>query len=181
MDIATTGELRRLIIKGTATNETLIECFENIVKRNSDVSGNFQYLTYFQLLKSYAQYIAEYTVVKALLIKLTFVIHFESITEVRKRGYKISTENSKAYAESLIAGLHRVSNLITRATMKRKEIEKAQVNEETTPQTFESILANLCYNLGFTVPDSITLAGYNEYKRIIKAKIDAQTRQQAVM
>jgi len=36
--------------------------------------------------------------------------------------------------------------------------------------TFEELMATLCVQLGFTVPDDITLARYNEYKKIIKKR-----------
>lgn len=176
IEIAGSGQLNRLLIRGRASNDELVQAFENIVKRNSEVSGNFQYMTYFQLLKSYAQYIAEYTITRAMLIKLAYVLDFATIQAVRRRGYRINTQNTATYAESLTAGLHRVSNLITRATMKRKEIEKFNAPNDNNAETFESILANLSYNLGFIVPETITLAAYNEYKKIIRTRIAQQEK-----
>ncbi len=175
MEIAEDGNLKRLIIKGKLNKEELMLAFEDIIRRNGEVNGSFQYLTFFQLLKSYAKFIAEYTVVKALLIKLAFVIDYKSIQEVRSRGYAIDLTNTAKYAESLTAGLRKVGNLITKATMKRKEIERLNVEKEKS-ESFESILANISFALGFEVKETITLAGYNEYQRILKARVAAQQK-----
>ena len=37
-------------------------------------------------------------------------------------------------------------------------------------ETFESLMARLSFNLGYAVPDDITLSSYNEYLKIIEKK-----------
>lgn len=177
MTIAMTGNLELLRISGNNTREELLLCWEQIVSSNSKASGDYTYDSYFQLIKGYAQLLANYTVAKVTLWKLAFVIDYDSIQDVRKRGFKIDLNNTEAYAASLTAALRKVNNLVTRATMKRKELEALQQKEQSAQQgekiLFEELLANLCAGLGFEVKDTITLAAFNAYRKIIKRKNEA--------
>lgn len=146
--------------------------FEQIVKTNGETNGSYQYMSYFNLVKSYSHLIAEYTIVKASVLKLAVVMDWEFIQDIRKRGYKIDLTNSETYAKSLTAALRRVSNLITKAKMKAREIEMTLQDKKGggRPDSFEALLANLSFQVGFQIPDFITLAGYNEYCRIVKER-----------
>lgn len=172
IDLANNGHLEKLIIKsrGFVSKEKLTAHFEQIVKRNSEASGSFQYLTYFQLLKSYGQLLAEYTIVKSLLLKLAISVEFPTILEIRARGYKISTDDSTAYAVSLTSALRKVSNLVTKATMKRNELEKFAAEQDKSPESYEAVVANLSAGLGFSVSYELTLAAYNEFVRIVHSR-----------
>lgn len=168
MAIASNGNLTLL---GIAPQEKLIKQWELIIQANSKASGDFTYDSYLQLVKSYHQLVSNYTMVKLGLYKIAFVIDYEVVIDLRARGFKISLNDSASYAASIQAGLRKVDSFITRANMKRNEIEAA--NKEgiaTKPVLFEEVLANLCAGLGFNVDDNVTLARFNEYKKIIRNK-----------
>lgn len=172
MLIAATADFKQLAVKGNFTAEELLVQWERIVQTNAKITGDYNYNSYFQLIKGYAQLLANYTIVKLSLWKLAHVFDWDYIEEVRKRGFKISLANNEAYATSLTAALHKVESFITRATMKRKELEAMQKDNHgrVSPVTFEEVIANLCAGLGFEVKDDITLARFNEYRKIIKQR-----------
>lgn len=176
--ITQTGEYSRLVIFGSATIERLAEAWESIVRANSKENGDRNYDSYFQLFKSYTQLVASYTVIKASLLNLCYVIDYELVSDLRKRGYKIDLANSISFARSIEAALCKVSNLVTKAVMKKKEMESMVL---TTSQVrapgFEEIMANLNTGLGFEVKDDLTLSRYNEYKKILKSKVDNLRKQ----
>lgn len=177
MTIATTGNLNLLLLSGSLNREALMQQWEAIVKANSKASGDYAYDSFFHLIKGYAQIIANYTIVKASLWKLSFMIDWETIKDLRKRGFKIDTSNTTKYTASLTAGLHKVNNLITRATMKRKEMEALQQKENASKGSkiiFEELIAHLSMSLGFEVKDTITLAAFNAYRSVLKRKSEMQ-------
>lgn len=167
-----TGKYELLLIEGECEQEELLEQWELIVKENSKASGDRKYESYFQLSKSYAQLVATYLIVKSSLLHLIILpADMELVNDLRKRGYKIDSEH---YMQSIEACLIKVDNLVTRARMKQKEIESQFItSDRTKPGSFEEIMANLSVGLGFIVPDTLTLASYNEYKKILKAKARA--------
>lgn len=172
MEIAATGRMDRLVISGKATADECLQAWEEIIRLNSRALGDYQYDSYFQLLKGYALLIAEYTIVKSSFISLALEIEWERIVEVRKRGYVVDTSNNEMYCKSIVAGLRRVDNLITKATMKRNELEKefGGNGKLVQPVTYQAVLASLNVSLGFCVNENLTLSAFNEYKKIIKEK-----------
>lgn len=172
MNLATGGDVMQIVIQGKVNKEEVLLAWENIVSENAKVNGDYGYDSYYQLLKSYLKLIAQYTIVKSLLMKCCYVIVWEDIAELRRRGFKIAVDNTGTYTESITACMRRVDNLVTKAVMKKKEIEAYFKNSDRNqaPVTFEAALANLNYALGFSVSESLTLAAFNEYKKIIRAK-----------
>lgn len=167
MDIAKTAEFERLRISGSGGDAYL--AWEEIMKRNGEQNGSFRYSEYLENHKSYAELNNEYILTKALLIKLCFVVDFECIQSLRELGYKINTENSAKYEESLTRALRKSENLITKINMRKNQIESV-ANEKGDDFGFEEVMASLISSLGFEVSSDITLARYNEYKKIIKKK-----------
>lgn len=171
IQIASTGKLELLLIKGeNKTLEVYTEQWESIVKRNSDTTGTFDYDEYFQLLKSYALLMVDYTLSKALLISLSFNIDYEKLQKVRSLGYRIDTSNTLTYTTSLTNALRKCENLNTKLVAKRKEIDLLFKDAVKNKTGFEEIIANLNYQLGFNVNEDITLARFNEYKKILNRK-----------
>lgn len=169
MDIASTGKHELLTRSGNPTKEEVIDKWESIVKENSKHSGDFQYDSYFTLVQGYWQLLCEYTLVRNMLLKLWHVVDYQFIQECRARGYQINTKDNSSYEKSIAAGLRRTANLITRARMKQSEIERNYGGERKS-YGFEETMANLTMGLGFVVPDDITLARYNEYKKMVKSR-----------
>lgn len=175
MNMANGGDVMQMVIQGSPQREQVLEAWESIVAENAKANGDYNYDSYFQLLKSYLKLIAQYTIVKSMLMKCCYVIVWEDIVELRRRGFKIVVDNSGKYTASITAAMRRVDNLVTRAVMKKKEIEKyfQESDRKQAPVGFEQALASLNYSLGFSVNDTLTLAAYNEYKKIIRAKNSA--------
>lgn len=172
IDISTTGNLEPLIIEGRSNREELLQAWEEIVRENGERNGDRSYSSYFRLLKGYGVLLATYSVVKISLLKLAVSpVDCEVVFDLRRRGYQINMSDNTVYAESIRVGLRKVDNLITRIRMKKSELEaQFAVQEKGTPIGFEEIIAKITSGLGFVVQDNITLARYNEYKKILKEK-----------
>ncbi len=171
IDIASGGDLSQLVIIGKPMRYEIVETWEEIVKENSRLNGDFEYESYAQLVNTLGLLIAEHVIVRSMLIRLSFIIDYEMVKEVRLRGYKLNLTNTGMYAESLDAALRRVDNLVTRSTMTRKEIEREFGSKKSkTMSSFEELMADLSMSLGFTVPDTITLSRFNEYKKAIQRR-----------
>lgn len=172
IDISSNGEYAKLIITGQPDEDQLSKAWEEIVQENGRQNGDRSYDAYFQLLKSYTLLVASYTIVKASLFQLSFSsLDFATVLDLEKRGYKISVDTTDALARSINAALSKVTNLITKAMMKQKQMEDIVKGMERTKRVgFEEIIANLNVGLGFVVQDNVTLAQYNEYKKILKER-----------
>lgn len=174
VEIATSGDLKGLIVSGSPTQDELVERWEQIIQDNGKHNGDFHYDTYFQLLQGYSQLLAQHTIINCHLLKMTFVIDWESIEAVRAEGYKINTSTSESYADSLSNAKRKASNLITRYEMKRKEIERIYGGKaETKAVGIEEILGNLEFLMdspGSLDAEKITLAKYNTLKKLYQEK-----------
>lgn len=164
-------DLKKLLIKGKASEKELSEQWEKIIRRNYEVNGGFDYINYCDLIEGYARILAEYNVVRSLLIQLMFVVDDNYIAELEEKGYKIDTSNTIAYAESINRAFTRSENLITRLTMKSNEISEMIAEQGgSKAASFEEIMAGLSLSLKFAVSEDITLARFNEYKKIINER-----------
>lgn len=176
IEIATNGDFNLLVISGSATKDELIERWESIVQENGTRNGDNHYNIYFNLLKGYAEVIAEHTIVEAMLTILWYSnpVPFDVVNDVRERGYVIDTTTSALYAKSLKAAQKKVKNLSTKTEMKRKEIERIYGKKESKGQayTYEEIIGHLELSLERSIMDSetLTLAKYNVLKKGIENK-----------
>ena len=93
----------------------------------------------------------------------------EILQYLRSKGHKVDTTSNEAYEESLVLLSKKADAITTRLRMKENEL-LIMVNDKGERSNFEETMATLCANLGFTVPDSVTLARYNEYMKVIKKK-----------
>lgn len=76
-------------------------------------------------------------------------------------------------AESVNAGLQMCNNLITKAVMKKNDIERL-MGQRKGSHSFSDIIVNLNMNIGFPVDENIKLSMYNAYNKSLKAKQKAQ-------
>lgn len=172
IEVAGSGDFKRLIKQGKATDSECLEAWESIVKKQEKENGVNTYGSFLQLLKGYASLLNDHTVIRACLLHLMFApVDWEVMQTLNSKGYSIEVdERGRAEYKSLQAGLRRCENLITKATMKHKELERMfQGREKGEAQSFESIMAALNFAWPNTVPDDITLKKYNEYQKILKA------------
>lgn len=171
IELAGGANVMRLVVTGAPARETVLEQWETIVQENAKANGDYGYGSYFQLLKSYIALIAQYTIVKSILMRACYQIHYKDIEELRRRGFKINVSDSETYKTSLAAAMRKVGNLITKSLMKKGEIERQfKDSDRKTATAFPEVIAGLNVSLGFSVDKDITLSEFNEYKKILKAK-----------
>lgn len=170
IDITINLDYKRLILKGNATEEQCIEAWESIVKKNNEQNGSFEYQTYFNNVETVAELLAEYNIVKGMLFILRYEIDYTYIEELKEFGYKISTQ-PKLYEASLQAAERKSDNIITKIGIKKSEI--MEMLEASGPDaSFDNLMATLSASLEYEVNDDITLARFNEYRKIIKKKYE---------
>lgn len=171
--IASGSSVKNLIIKGNPDSNQLAVAWEQIVKQNSQNNGTYQYNSYFQLLQTYELLVNEYNTIKAMLTKLSLKIDHDLIKELRRKGYNINaTVNSEVYATSLLNAGRKVENLVTKIKSKQTELNQMEAQDDRKSSLgFEELLANLSVGLGFNVDDSVTLARFNEFQKLLKKKM----------
>lgn len=170
MEIAKTSNYKLLLIDGVATDDVCLLKWEEIIKKNARMNNDNQYDNYLDNIKVYGTLIAEYNMVKAMLLQLIFQVDNDVIQELELMGYHIDTSGERAYTDSIYNCMNSSENIITQIKMKYNEIMLDLKGSEQDGSGFEETLANLSVSLGFTVMDDITLARFNEYKRIIRKK-----------
>lgn len=175
LEIAKTGDFTRLVKEGKAGSEKCLDVWENIVKKQQQVTGNNQYDAFFRLNKGYLINLNDYTMIRACLILVGInylYIDWEYIKILKEKGYSIDTSTPERILETVKYQLQVCEKLITKSTSKRKELDMMIKGgeESKTEISFESMLANLNYALGFNVNEDLTLCRYNEYQKIITAK-----------
>lgn len=162
-----------LAFGGNVSQDKCVVEWEKIVKRNAEENGRNDYSIYFDLYKAYSILLAEYVLVKSLLTYLCYVIDYTYIKRLRKMGYKVDTTNSTTYTESLTSGLKRSENLNTKITSKQKEMEAMLGpidKNKVEPMSIEQTIAQLNLALGFVETTDITLARFNEYRKVLRER-----------
>jgi len=170
LDVARSGDFSKLVKEGKASDQECLNAWEAIVRKQEKVTGSNQYSSVLQLMKGYAILINDHTVIRACLVKtLLFPTDWEIVQTLRAKGYEIDWLNKVEWIQNAI---RRNENLITKATMKQKELQRMFQTKETKtdPKGFEEIIAILNFALGFNVDESITLARYNEYQKILNKR-----------
>lgn len=180
MEIAQTGNTGLLVVTGSPSDKQIQERWETIVKRNSEHNG-FNLNEYQDNLKEYARLLADYELVKLTLLQICMVVDDDAELFLQSKGYRIDRSSASAYNESIQLALQRCKNILTKLKTRYNQIQQASKdNENQKAQTsIEAILANISAWLGFSVGSDITLARYNEYKKIIKRKHEASKMKKA--
>lgn len=172
-EVANTGNLSLLVIKGKARHDDCMAAMEAIMIENERKTGNAIISRYMAMSKIYLSLIAEYTFMRASIIICVLrgwlYIDWQHLSTVNKK-YSISMASPGAYTQSLRSALSSCNNLLTKAEMQRKEIERMRSSGEGKQKSFYEIIASLNSALGFTVPETITLSQYNEYGRVLKER-----------
>jgi len=141
------------------------EVWEDIIKKNGEATGNKSYGQFLDLSIKKLKYLNEYSIVRALLVKLTIREDADDIRELNKRGYKIDVTDYKQTIENAFRKCNNLSTKIgtTVATLNKLTDSKDNIS-------FDTLLAELSSSLGFVVNEDITLARYNEYNKVILKK-----------
>jgi hypothetical protein len=172
-EVANTGNYSLLQSAGEYDEEQCLIVWEEIVKRNCNENNSAAYSRYVKELVAYRNLRRDYLVVKGMLFKLLFDYDKEYVNYLNTKGYRISKENDDKYAKSVMNAQQRSENLVSKIATAAKVLQNYG-REAAVKKTFETVMANLTYHLKFTVPDDITLARYNEYNKMLKAKENAE-------
>lgn len=178
IEIATTGNLRLLIKRGYPTEIELLKAWENLVKENAKANNDHTYSAYESNLKRYGKLLADYELVRLSLMKLILVVDDECLLYLKSKGFKINTETATGYVDSINLALHRSNSYLTRIKMKLNELNEMKADQDKTqPKSIEEILGSLSSTLGFNIPEDVTLARFNEYKKVAKKKQEPKRKQ----
>ena len=179
MEIAQTGNTNLLVITGSPTDKDIENAWEEIVKRNSQCNG-FSLDEYLDNIKTYAKLLGDYGLVKLSLMQLMMVVDDEAIAFLESKGYRIDRSSASAYSASIQNALQKCKNIITKLKTRYNQIQQSNKDNEKAPKTsIEEILANISVSIGFSVGPDVTLARFNEYKKIIKKKYEASKMKKA--
>lgn len=170
LEIARTENYGLLVVAGRADDKEIYERWEAIVRLNSEANG-VNVDDYEDDLKAYAKLLADYELVKLTLIELSFFVDDNLIAFLDSKGYKIDKSTATSYRKSLERAAQKSGNIVTKLRTKFNELkEQERDRKKGKIVTVEEVLANISSELKFHVGLDITLARFNEYKRIIKRK-----------
>lgn len=173
LHIAETSDWSLLQLKGPKDLEQCEELWEQIVHKNAEENNNFNYKSFIQAQKSHALLMHDYILINTMVTKLYYKADKDDIKYLKRKGYNINIVDNKIDAESLKNTQQRTRNIITKIKMKRNEISQMYLDGSKSSKdivSLEQILASLSANLGFSLDQTLTLARYNEYKKIINKK-----------
>lgn len=174
LEVTSSQDFNLLCYQGTPDTNECLDKWEEIVSLHARNTGNAEYIGYFKTFKAYQKMVNEWTIVRAILTRLSTEgggFNQEWVDELNRRRYKIQTDNQEVYQSSLEAAERRNEGMVTQILLKKKELENySKGDKKNKPIGFESLMAALCQGLGREVPDTITLARYDEYMKIIKRK-----------
>lgn len=177
-EIANTEDFMLMLLKGEAT---LVQCKEKwnaVVSANFENSGTLDFIGYIDSLEGYNSFLLEHNVTTAELLMLHFQVDDVVIADLRERGYNIDTTGKRAYADSLARAMERSKSLLSRIKLKSNELENFTEHlKENKPVSYQDVLTTLMFNLGFSVPDDITLASFNKFRNLI---IESRKYQQQI-
>jgi hypothetical protein len=174
MEVASTGNFKLLIVKGTVPDLICRNAWEEIVRKNNELSGTgMEYNLYQDALEKYNYLLSEYLIAKAFLLTMIAEVDDDRIAWLKERGYHIDTSCKSKYIESINTALRRVENLTTKMQMKVNEIKAMTEKKGDKPMLFEDVIAHANTLLGFTACNrDTTLAEYNSYQKLIKKKVE---------
>lgn len=150
----------------------LEERWEEIVKAVEKFNNSLWYFNHLDDLRDLRYIMSKYLIIKASLNLLLYKPNKTVVKELaEEHDVKIDMTNSATYALSLFNALQNVENFITKLNMKKNEMNLGEEDgEKKSKVTFDSVMANLSMNLGFVIPEDITLARFNEYNKSLQEK-----------
>lgn len=172
IEIASEGSFRKLVKSGKYNDVECLEQWELIVKENHEVTGSTQWSDQFYLMQGYEMLRIQHCIVRALLVKMRFDPDEGTYDELKRRGYQLNLTSKAAYKQSFKVADARCKNIVTKAAMKLKELERSKEgSSKVKGRTFDSVMVDL--NMAIAPQhedDNITLARYNEYLKLIKER-----------
>lgn len=153
------------------------EVWLQIIKDNAEATDNDHFTFYTKTFLKKSALAAKYLVEKASLLMIAIKVDSVIISDLRLRGYKIDTSDDKKYLNSINAGLRRVSNITTKIGLANSQMEDIiAMAKSVKRKSADELLAEVSAGLGFAIDDSVTLARFNEYSKIVAKKNKADGR-----
>lgn len=177
IEIAQTKELHKLIVEGSAEIEELQEQWEEIIKLNANANNDFTLDQYSQSVKSYGILLRNHILIKIAITKLKFRVDEDDINFLKSHRIKIDQSTATSYNKTLEMAERKSDNLVTRMNMELTKVQNLiaeKMEEQGKGPNMEELLAQVSVGIGFQVMDDITLARYNEYKKVISRRVDNQ-------
>jgi len=163
------NSLEQLLVRGEFKREKAVKVWEKIIARNGEENRDYSYLNFLDNLNNFNFMLAEYNFIKAALIKLTYCVDDELIKTLAVKGYPINTSGKNAYLNSLTVCLSKCENLTSKLVTKQNEMNE-ETSQEAKQVTAEQLIAQMSVAVGFSISDDVTLAAFNEYRKIVKQK-----------
>jgi len=164
IEIAESGDYRRLVLSGNPTDDQCLEAWEKIVEENGRHCGNNGYSNYLEDVRYYATMLWEYLFMRSAMTKLIYVKDYSLIVQIRELGYDFKMET---YMDSIYSISRKVDAITTRIKMHQNKMA-LYATVDQRGNSFAETIVNLNMNLGWEVSDDITLAKYNEYCKTLK-------------
>ena len=176
LEVMNSGDLTKIVISGYPTVEAMEVAWEDIIKQAGKATGSGTFNKYYMHLKNYSRLIAEYNFIRSRLLQLMFVIDTNYIAELKKFKYNINVGGtSYDYSESINKALRKSDNIISKIQLEKSQLESITANSNYVASSAEELLARVSVSLGFSIDSDITLARYNEYIKVIKARQSKQS------
>lgn len=182
LEIANTGNYSLMLVSGKATETELETEWEKIIIERAKHSTNRSYNMYLEKYRSVAMLKARYVVERAMLEKLGLGVDFssrkikndlflgldvETLTEMRNRGYKLSTKSDELFRSTLLSSWSKYNNLISKIKSAEISLNLTLSTMDNKPATYAQIMARLRVDLKPTViPEDLTLAEFDAYDKI---------------
>jgi hypothetical protein len=177
LEIVASHDYKRILKSGEASDDQCQEMWETIVQQHNYHNGNQEFFNYISHLRAYKDLLERYNTVKSSLMVLLFTIDTPTIEFLNKSGYRIETKTQELFEESLRKAFIKSDNINSKLKQKFNQIQNfneglvsKKENEVGKSTGFEEKLAELSFEVGFSVDETITLARYNEYVKIINKR-----------
>ena len=187
VEISNDGDFKRLLISGAYNADTAIQEWEEIIKRNSEVNGDFQWHDYFELFRGYLTLQTKHLKTRALLFSLAASgynnkneEHVAKVSELASMGIKIDVTSGAGFEKSISLGFRKSDNFVSKYESKRLELEKLVSKSKekgSKRETFDTIWANLSVAAApMVISEDITLSKFNELKKVLKERNKQTTK-----
>jgi hypothetical protein len=182
-DVASTNDLKLLLVSGDFNEEEATIHWEEIIRDNCKATNNRKYTQYMDARKEYLRLLSEQAFIKTSLVTLHFEIDRELIKELKGKGYRLDTSSPDKYAESLKRCEIQSKNLNTRITMQLNVLNSIHKDEQRTARNrtsgMQSSLVRIGTALGLVLPQDILLSTFNEHFNIVREQQAANRKKMA--
>lgn len=174
--------MKLLLVEGSGSYDELEATikWEEIIRDNCKATNNRKYTQYMDAKKEYLRLVDEQAFVKTALVKLHFEVDRELIKELATKGFKISTETSEKYADSLKRCSIQSKSFNTRIAVQANLIANTHKDEERSARNrsggMQASLVRIGSALGLVLPQDILLSTFNEHLNIVREQQSAKRK-----